>query len=154
MFNSLNALRFVAVCGLLAFAASDAQAAKQGKKKNQGNHTSQSGPLDNAIKALQAAEKDLGEKKGTDAREATHAAENIVRDQAKAAHQPEKQGGDKTRAAALDAVLKDIKDAEGKISARKPDEATTALKSAIDGLEGLTGAKKEAPKEAPKKKKN
>jgi len=150
MFRCLNALRLVAVFGLLAFAASNALAAKPGgKNKNPGNH-SQGGPLDNAIKALKTAESNVGEKKLTAASEATHAAENIVRDQAKAAHQPEKQGGDKSRATALDAVLKDIKDAEGKIAARKPDDATTSLKSAIDGLEGLTGAKKEAPK----KKKN
>src|SRR5206468_2742008 len=45
----------------------------------------------------------------------------------------------KARVTALDAVLKDIRNAEKEIAARKTDDAKASVKAAIAGLEGLTG---------------
>jgi hypothetical protein len=107
-----------------------------GKKNNKGK---QGGPLDAAIKDLKQADKDLEAKKSSQASQLTHAAEQIVSQASKQAHG---QGGDADKGKSLDAVLKDIREAEKQIANRKPDDASTAIKSAITALEGLSGAKK------------
>jgi hypothetical protein len=143
MLRSINCLRLLAVClVLIAFtgAASAFPAIKPAGSKNKNSKPTTSGPIPTAIKDLQAAIKILEDKKLSPASDAVHAAESIIKDQTRLAKQPEKQGGDKDRATALDGVLKDIKEAEGQIAAHKPDEATKAIRSAIGGLQGLSDA--------------
>lgn len=96
-------------------------------------------PFQTAIQDLKAAEKDLADKNNAAADQKTRAAQQIVDQQTKMARAP---GGDKDRAGALEAVMKDIREAERQIAARKPDDATTALKAAAAGLEALAGKKK------------
>jgi hypothetical protein len=145
-------LRLIAACAALAIFAGGLNAfpnVKPAKGKNNKKPGAAMGPIPTAIKDLQAAQKNLDDKKFTIASEAMHAAEDIVKNQAQIAKQPEKQGGDKAKAETLKGVIKDIKDAEGQIAARKSDEASKAIKSAISALEGLTppeGKKPEAKK--------
>ncbi|HEX3148312.1 MAG TPA: hypothetical protein VHR66_09535 [Gemmataceae bacterium] len=156
MCRSTMSLRLITACAMLAIFVAGANAfpnvkTKQGK--NNKNTSAASGPIPTAIKDLQAAQKSLDDKKFTPASEAVHAAETIVKNQAQSAKQPEKQGGDKAKATTLEGILKDIKDAEGQIAARKVDEASKAIKSAISALEGLAppeGKKPEAKKPAAK----
>jgi hypothetical protein len=108
-------------------------------RSNNNNKGKQVGPLDVAIKDLKQADKDLEAKKSSEASQLTHIAEQIVSQVSKQANG---QGGDKEKGKSLDAVLKDIREAEKQIGNRKPDDASTAIKSAITGLEALTGAKK------------
>src|SRR5262245_61360831 len=77
-------------------------------------------PLETALKDLQAAEKELDGKTLTDAKAKVSAAQGIVDQQEK---QAKGKGGDKDRASALDAVLKDIKAAAKDINARKTGDA-------------------------------
>jgi hypothetical protein len=114
-------------------------AGQQGKRPKGNKKGKQAGPFDTAIKDLKEADKELEAKKSAEASQMTRNAEQIV---SQASKQANGQGGDKDKGKALDAVLKDIREAEKQIAARKPDDASTAIKSAITGLEGLTGAKK------------
>jgi outer membrane murein-binding lipoprotein Lpp len=145
-------LRLIAACVAIAIFAGGLNAfpnVKPAKGKNKKPGAAM-GPIPTAIKDLQAAQKNLDDKKFTIASEAMHAAEDIVKNQAQIAKQPEKQGGDKAKAETLKGVIKDIKDAESKIAARKSDEAAKAIKSAIDALEGLSPPDRKKP-EAKKK---
>lgn len=156
MSSMIMSLRLIAACAVLAIFAGGLSAfpnvkpAGGNKGKNNKNMAKNAGPIPTAIKDLQAAQKNLDDKKWTTASEAMHAAEDIVKNQAQIAKQPEKQGGDKAKAETLKGVIKDIKDAEGQIAARKPDEAAKAIKSAISGLEGLSPPEDKKPE--PKKK--
>lgn len=118
-------------------------AGQQGKRRPGNNNNKgknqQGGPIETAIKDLRSAEKDLEAKKSAEASQMTRAAEQIV---SQASKQANGQGGDKDRGKALDTILKDIREAEKQIANRKPDDASTAIKSAITGLEALTGVKK------------
>ena len=81
----------------------------------------------------------------------TRSAEQIVSNQAQLAHKAKSQAAEngnatreqkdhlKARVTALDAVLKDVRSAGKEIAARKTDDAKASVKSAIAGLEGLTG---------------
>ena len=91
------------------------------------------------IRTKRALDKDLEAKKSGEASQLTRTAEQIV---SQASKQASGKGGDADKAKSLDAVLKDIREAEKQIANRKPDDASTAIKSAITGLEALTGAKK------------
>ena len=65
----------------------------------------------------------------------------VVDQQAKAAKGKDGKGGNKERSDALGAILKDIKDAEKQIAARKSADATTALQVAVAKLETMMGGK-------------
>jgi hypothetical protein len=153
-----HAFRLLAVCGLLALLAAQADALpgvkgggnRGGKHKN----TKPTDPLDAAVKELREAEKELGSKEGSKAGKLTRSARQIVSDQLHQARQARDRAADsgtvakeqrehiKARVSALDAVVKDIRTAEKEIAAKKADDAKTAIQSAIGGLEGLTGGGK------------
>ena len=97
---------------------------------------------------MQAAEKELDGKTLTDAKAKVSAAQGIVDQQEK---QAKGKGGDKDRASALDAVLRDIKAAAKDINARKTGDAKGSLQSAITGLEALTGKGKDKKDKGKKK---
>jgi hypothetical protein len=170
MFHSINALRLLAAVAIVAFCAAEAAALPTirppsppapggagkppagGRKPSNKKKTAD--PLDAAIKDLKDAEKDLDSKDGSPASRLTRSAEQVVSNQAKLARQARDQAADsgtatkeqkehiKTRISALDGILKDIRSAEKEITARKADDAKSAIQSAITGLEGLTGAGK------------
>jgi hypothetical protein len=135
-------LRLAVAIAVVAVAATSVDAFPSISSKphrSNNNKGKQGGPLDTAIKDLKQADKDLEAKKSSEASQLTHAAEQIV---SQASRQANGQGGDKDKGKSLDAVWKDIREAERQIGNRKFDDASTAIKSAITGLEGLTGAKK------------
>ena len=165
MFRSSHILRLIAAAALLAFGATEALALPvirpplpggSVKKPPSGNRNKGKGkkaadPLEAAIKDLQAAEKDLESADTAKARQMTKSAEQIVGNQDQLAHKARSQAVEsgtatkeqkdhlKARVTALDAVLKDIRNAEKEIAARKTDDAKASAKAAIAGLEGLTG---------------
>lgn len=151
------AFGLLAVCGLLALAAQpDALAGGQGGGNRGGKHksTKPTDPLEAAVKDLKDAEKDLGSKEASHAGKLTRSAQQIVGDQLKLARQARDRAADsgtatreqrehlKARVSALDGIVKDIKTAEKEITAKKADDAKSAIQSAISGLEGLTGSEK------------
>jgi hypothetical protein len=160
---SANILRLIAVAGSLALVAPEAlalpvprppmppkpgvqqpgQPAKPRGRSNKNKNTKPQNPLETAVKDLEAAEKDIDGKNLSAASTKTRAAEQIVDQQAKAA---KGKDGNKDRADALGAILKDIKEAEKQIAARKSADATTALQGAVAGLETLIGGKGKAKK--------
>ena len=109
-------------------------------------------PLEAAVKDLKQAEKDLDDRSA--AGRLTRSAETIVSNQHQAARQARDRAAEsgtatkeqrdhfRSRASALDAILKDIRTAERNITARKTDEAKAAIQAAITGLEALTGGHK------------
>jgi hypothetical protein len=154
MFSTSNMLRLTGAFTLLAFFAGSAVALPGIPKGGGGNHnkhnTKATDPLDSAIKDLQEAEKSLGTKEWSNASQKTRSAEQIVSAQDTSAKQArdkmiengapkEQRDHIKARVTALDGVIKDIHTAEKNISAKKVDDAVTAIKAAISGLEGLTG---------------
>jgi len=164
MSRSRNLLRLIAAVALLAFGAGEAFAlpvirppvpggagkpAGGNKNKNKGKKSAD--PLEAAVKDLQAAEKDLESRETAKASQMTRSAEQVVGNQDQLAHKARSQAAEngnatkeqkdhlKARVTALDAVLKDIRNAEKEIASRKTDDAKASVKSAIAGLEGLTG---------------
>jgi hypothetical protein len=119
--------------------------------KNKAKGKKPADPLEAAVKDLQAAEKDLESKDTAKASQMTRSAEQIVSNQDQLAHKARSQAAEsgnatkeqkdhlKARVTALDAVLKDVRNAEKEIAARKTDDARSSVKAAIAGLEGLTG---------------
>ncbi|HJZ93405.1 MAG TPA: hypothetical protein VKE40_21185 [Gemmataceae bacterium] len=158
---SANIVRLIAVAGALALVAPEAvalpvprppmpskpgvqqpgQPAKPKGRSNKNKNSKPQNPLETAVKDLEAAEKDIDGKNFSDASSMTKSAEQIVDQQAKAAKGKDGKGGNKDRADALGAILKDIKEAQKQIAARKSADATTALQGAVAGLETLIGGK-------------
>jgi len=154
MLSTRNQLRLAGALTLLAFVAGSAGASPtmpKGGHNNKNNSAKPTDPLDSAIKDLQEAEKALDSKDShSTASQKTHSADQIVAAQDAAAKQArdrmieqgapkEQRDHIKARVTALDAVLKDIHTAERDIASKKADDAKTAIKAAIAGLEGLAG---------------
>jgi uncharacterized protein YukE len=144
-------LRLVAALSLFGFSVVGAEAFPSVHAQGNKNKTKPVDPLTTAIKDLQDAQKAVESKDNTSASQKTHNADSIVANADTVAKQtrdrliengaPKDQRDQiKARVTALNDVLKDIHTAEKNIAAKKTDDAVTALKSAIAGLEGLTGS--------------
>lgn len=143
MFLSRHIIHLSAVLAVVALTACDIEAFPTikggGQHRNNSKSKNQGGPIDAAIKDLKQADKDLESKNNSNASQMTRAAEQIVSAFAQQAHD---RGAGKERTKALDAALKDIHSAQKHFAAKKTDEASTSIKSAISGLEGLVNQEK------------